>query len=309
MTAEIAAWLERRAAGGHAVLSERKFAQVHALDEAPWSVVVARNGAGDVAGLAHLRWEEPSKPVVASVELLGDDRATSEELVDAAHQLLAEAGGGPWHLWVRRTEAGAARGPAAAEHVAEQAGLSVTRRVWLMHRPLQGLPDTDDLPSDVRVRRFREEADDDALIRINNAAFADHPEQGQWTHAELGVRRAADWYDPADILLAWRGQEPVGFHWTKRHPPGQRELPGADPLGEVYILAVEPAHQGGGLGRGLLRAGLRHLQGHGCAHAVLFVDADEPAVRLYTSEGFGVAREDRCYLGRVVPPTAAAGDG
>ena len=45
-----------------------------------------------------------------------------------------------------------------------------------------------------------------------------------------------------------------GFHWTKRHSPE---------LGEVYVVGIDPAAQGRGLGRVLTAAGLAHLASGG----------------------------------------------
>jgi mycothiol synthase len=95
---------------------------------------------------------------------------------------------------------------------------------------------------------------------------------------DLAERMAEPWFDPAGLLVARRGKQLVGFHWTKRH---SREL------GEVYVVGIDPAAQGTGLGRALTRAGLRHLADRGASEVLLYVEADnEPAIRLYTSHGF-----------------------
>ena len=56
----------------------------------------------------------------------------------------------------------------------------------------------------------------------------------------------------------------VGFHWTKIH--GGHEKPddagghGHEPIGEVYVVGVDPAERGTGLGRALTLTGLRYLR-------------------------------------------------
>ena len=57
---------------------------------------------------------------------------------------------------------------------------------------------------------------------------------------DLAARMAEPWFDPAGLLVADTGTRARGFHWTKQHD--------AD-LGEVYVVAIDPAAQGQGLGR------------------------------------------------------------
>jgi mycothiol synthase len=156
------------------------------------------------------------------------------------------------------------------------------RRVRELHqlrRPLAELPDDPSLPAGVEVRAFAAGEDDAAWLAVNAAAFATHAEQGRWTADDLRSRFAEPWFDAAGFLLAWRGTELLGYHWTKVHPDG---------TGEVYVLGVAPAAQGLGLGGALLIRGLRHLRDErGCPAVLLYVDGDNPgAMRLYERDGF-----------------------
>ena len=157
-------------------------------------------------------------------------------------------------------------------------GFSPVRELYQLRRPLTDLPDDPPLPDGVIVRAFERGRDEDAWLAINASAFAGHPEQGRWRRPDLEARMAEPWFDPAGFLLAERGSELVGFHWTKIHPDG---------TGEVYVLGISPAAQGAGLGNALLVRGLRHLAKRGCPTVLLYVDGDNPAaLRLYARAGF-----------------------
>jgi mycothiol synthase len=80
------------------------------------------------------------------------------------------------------------------------------------------------------------------------------------------------------------------------HPPAPRpgEGPAAGlPVGEVYVVGVDPAAQGGGLGTSLTLAGLAHLRARGLRTVILYVEGDNgPAVSVYRGLGFGVEYVD-----------------
>ncbi len=76
----------------------------------------------------------------------------------------------------------------------------------------------------------------------------------------------------------------LGFHWTKQH---------SAELGEVYVVGIDPAAQGRGLGRALTLAGLHHLAGLGVSEVLLYVEADNHAARAtYARLGFAHADAD-----------------
>ena len=88
-----------------------------------------------------------------------------------------------------------------------------------MRRPLTDLPPASDPSTACGSPPTRGPEDDAELLRVNNAAFAWHPEQGGWTDADIAERRAEPWFDPAGCSWPFdeRTGELLGFHWTKVH--------------------------------------------------------------------------------------------
>jgi len=180
-------------------------------------------------------------------------------------------------------------GHSAARHLAQVLGLTLFRELRQMRRPLTdlNLPEPV-LPPDVTVRTFVPGQDDGAWLAVNAAAFAHHPEQGSLTQRDLDARKSEPWFDPAGFFLAFRGDELIGFHWTKVHAE--------EGLGEVYVLGVRPGAQGGGLGKALTTIGLRHLERQAVPSAMLYVDADnKAAVSVYERLGFSTYETDLMY--------------
>jgi mycothiol synthase len=180
--------------------------------------------------------------------------------------------------------------PGSAELLRSR-GFERARVLLQMRRDLSGVdPDPRPaLPDGVRVQPFRPSHDEAAWLRVNARAFASHPEQGRMGAEDLRLREAEPWFDPAGFLLAWRGDpddggELLGSHWTKTHPPGDV---GDGPVGEIYVLGIDPDAQGLRLGRALTDLGLAYLRGRGLEEVLLYAEEDNTAaVHLYESRGF-----------------------
>jgi mycothiol synthase len=174
----------------------------------------------------------------------------------------------------------------AATALAAAAGLVVTRELYVMGRPLTAEDAVDPaLPQGFSVRPFEPGVDDEHWVALNAAAFASHPEQGRLTLTDLHERMAQPWFDPAGLLLVVDDTtgDVVAFHWTKVEPT----TPPAVPRGEVYVVGVDPAYQGRGLGGPVTSLGLAHLARLGLAEVELYVDGDNTAARrTYTRLGF-----------------------
>ncbi len=173
----------------------------------------------------------------------------------------------------------------AARAIGERLGFRRARELWVMRRPSAVPLPQAEAPPGVTIRELGGPADAEALLAVNAAAFATHPEQGAMSAGDLAERMAEPWFDPAGLLLAVDPEgEVMGFHWTKRHDQEH---------GEVYVLGVSPAAHGRGLGRALTLAGLRHLAERRTAEVHLFVESDNgPALRLYSGLGFTHAPRD-----------------
>lgn len=264
--------------------------------------------AGDeVAGYAHLDAPEEASAGEANTREANtgqadtgqaDGSASSGELVvHPAHRrrghgtalidtLTTGAAGHAIRLWAHGDLA-------AAAALARSAGFTRIRALWQMRMSLAGPAIASPaLPAGITLRAFRPGQDEQAWLRVNRRAFAHHPEQGSWTMADLELREAEPWFDPAGFILAERAGELAGFHWTKVHA-GEA---GASPIGEVYVVGVDPGAQGGGLGRALTLAGLAHLQARGLDQVMLYVDeSNPPAVKMYSALGFARWSTDVMY--------------
>jgi mycothiol synthase len=214
------------------------------------------------------------------------DGGVEVELLRAALAYAAEHGGGTVRYWAFTVADGHDAAVAAL-------GFGVERTLLQMRVPLP--LDASVRPAGPRlaVRPFRPGDDDAAWLEANNRAFAGHPEQGGWDEATLQARQAEPWFDAAGFLLHedGGGGRLAGSCWTKVHGDA------TPPMGEIYVISVDPDFGGRGLGRALTIAGLDHLASLGLSVGMLYVDeANAAAVGLYRSLGFTVDHVDRAYV-------------
>jgi mycothiol synthase len=273
---EVAALAAAAEAGdGVAPLGEHVFQ--HLRDGAA-AHLMARDADGSLVGFAHLESdaEGGSAELVVHPEhrRAGRGRQLVEALIGRVQPLRA---------WAHGNHAGAVA-------LAARLGFKPVRELRRMGRSLLDPIAAPELPDGVRIRPFVVGVDEAEFLRVNNAAFDWHPEQGGWTASDVTLREGEPWFDAEGFLLAVdRDDRLLGFHWTKVHG-------GAEPLGEVYVLGVDPSARGTHLGAALTLAGLQHLRSRGLDRVMLYVEADNPAaIRLYDRLGFTLWDSDVSY--------------
>jgi mycothiol synthase len=300
-------------ADGADPLSEHALLRLRPEVSAPGLHLLARAPGGRLVGYAHVESADGDTSAELVVHPVYRRRGTGRDLVaavlaagatpppDGAEPDGPHAAGRTVRVWAHGDH------PAAAA-LALDLGFQRARVLWRLRRPLDGQVPEPALPAGVTLRAFRPGVDDAEWLEVNRRAFADHPEQGRWTAADLRARLAEPWFDPAGFLLAVDATgRIVGFHWTKVHglaPAGAGPVAVAPagtgagtvgtggghggPIGEVYVLGVDPGAHGSGLGRALTVAGLRYLADRGLHRVMLYVDeSNAAAMALYTGLGFG----------------------
>ena len=306
------------AADGTAPLSEHVLLHLPRGGDAEVRNLLVRGEHGSVLAYAHLDVTDAVEGSSAELVVAPSSRGHGygRALVGA---LLEHSPDGRLRLWAHG-DSPAAAGLAAA------LGFDRSRVLLQMRRSLATPLPEPVLPAGIRLRTFRPGLDERAWIEINNRAFAGHPDQGGWDVEEVRVREQEPWFDPAGFFLAERevggAARLVGFHWTKVHgghgadephdhgaPQDQSDadVPHHDhdhdhdhhdhpPIGEVYIVGVDPSEQGRGLGPALTLVGLHSLRDRGLADVLLYVDeSNTAAVRTYTRLGFERHATDVMY--------------
>jgi mycothiol synthase len=136
------------------------------------------------------------------------------------------------------------------------------------------------------------------LTALQNLAFS-----GAWgfnpnTTEEIVYRVHLSSCTPEDILMAFQGEQPVGYCWT-RIQVDEISTPNTR-TGEIHMIGVDPDFRQKGLGRNMLLSGLHHLKGKGLAKVELTADGEDPVPRgLYESVGFKETTKMRWYEKRL----------
>lgn len=128
-----------------------------------------------------------------------------------------------------------------------------------------------------------------AVVRINNSAFAEHPDQAGMTAESVQRKLAEPGHSAEGVRLAEIDGVVNGFCWTQIH--------NARSLGEISVIGLHPDVHGRRLGGPMTAAGLQWLHGQGLGRAMLYVEADnERAVRSYQRLGFVTQNDDVSWI-------------
>ena len=276
---------------GTAPLSEHVLLHLRHGGDTDAAHLLAREG-GELVGFAHLDLTDPVAGGAGELVVHPQHRRAGlgtrivRELLDRAGR--SEVAAGRLRLWAHGEHPGAVA-------LATTLGFTQARVLWQMRRSLLAPLAEPHLPEGVRLRPFVVGADEREFLRVNNAAFDWHPEQGGWDLDQVKLREAEPWFDPNGFLLAVDADDRLlGFHWTKVHGDGEHSH---EPIGEVYVLGVDPSARGMHLGAALTLAGLRHLRDGGLRQVMLYVEADnDAAVRVYRDLGFTRWDTDVSYV-------------
>jgi mycothiol synthase len=285
-------------ADGAYPLSEHVMLHIRLGGDAPAVHLMVRHGE-HLVGYAHLDTtdavEGPSAELV--VHPMSRRRGIGRALVTALAEAAATSDpDGRMRLWAHGDHP-------SATALALSLGFERYRVLFQLRRSLFSPVPAPEFPPEVTLRPFDVGRDDEEWVRVNARAFAHHPDQGRWTINDLHVRMAEPWFDPDGFLLAMRDDKMLGFHWTKVHGSLRTDRAlddGAehdhDPIGEVYVLGVDPDARGVGLGAALTEAGLRYLRSRGLDQVMLYVDeSNNRAVDLYQGVGFMRWATDVCF--------------
>jgi mycothiol synthase len=141
-----------------------------------------------------------------------------------------------------------------------------------------------EMPEGFLLRTYEHE-DFERYFALWNGAFLDHPTPLQVTEARMRAVHGRDNFDPTRIALIARAEnpsDPVGFISVRSLVEEDGET-----VGPIGAIGTDRSVRRLGLGRTLLRWGIRRLKQDGAGPITLeVVTLNQRALPLYESEGF-----------------------
>ena len=224
-------------------------------------------------------------------------RGHGRRLIEAALARAAERGETEIVVYVPVDAAGAVA-------FARTVGLRHASSLWLFRLSPDHHVPPPEIPADLVMRGWAQDENVDAFVAFATAAWEGHPTPLGLT-PEL-ARLVADLptFDPAGLCIVSRAAAPdVPIAFTKLE---LRTSDDGRPLGWIGQVAVLPECRGLGLGRMLLRWGVRFLRERGAVDIELAVEAsNDRALGLYRRTGFEPVTEWP-HWSRAVQPGAGA---
>ncbi|MCX6527100.1 MAG: mycothiol synthase [Actinobacteria bacterium] len=209
------------------------------------------------------------------------------ELMTSALEVVKAEGGGHVHWWV--FEASQLHRELAREFELQQSRELLQLRVALPLAPSVAMR-----ADSLITRSFDFSRDAQNWLDTNNAAFAQHPEQGAWEIDVLRSRIAEPWFDAKGFFIHDINSELAAFCWTKLQSDT------TPLLGEIYVIAVHPTFTGRGLGSAITVAGLNYLSKSGAEVGMLFVDStNTAAIAMYNALGFVAHHTEVAFVGDI----------
>ena len=133
--------------------------------------------------------------------------------------------------------------------------------------------------------RHLQSGDEHDLTRLQNRCFADAWEYNPNTTEDIVYAVTRSHCSPADIILIYEGDKPIGYCWTRTKCGA--DLINGEEKGRIHMLGIDPDYQGKGIGRNALLAGLNYLKNKGVQTVELEVASEnKAALALYRSTGF-----------------------
>ena len=230
---------------------------------------------GSPVGFALIAPELPIGRTVASggVTEPHRNRGIGRSLIETAVEHAAALGASVLHVQVPSDGQ-------ADRHLLESSGFRSVRTYSTMRWEGTGVPPPE-LPPGFGLRPFRMGRDEEALTRLQNAAFGESWGFCPNTVEEIEARINFKICEPEGVVFVTHGEGLAGYNWTFR------TMEPTTSTGWIGMTGVHPDYRGYGLGRPVVLAGMEYLAAKGARTVDLEVDEQNaPAVEIYLSIGF-----------------------
>ena len=167
----------------------------------------------------------------------------------------------------------------------ERRGYTFERYFWEMQIPAEvEVKEKPELPEGFTVRSFVPGQDEELLMRVRNASFAEHSGSSQRTLEEIISVTTQPDFRPEGVFFAFEGEAIAGFCFAAIHPD-ECERRG-EGVGHINLLGTMPEYRGRGVGRALLLTGVEYLRREVPVIELGVEGKNSNALALYKSVGF-----------------------